>query len=64
MKYYRAKEILWQYFVIKEGQLAELGKLAFVALVTTFLWQQNFSEKLFCSQHPCMKHLETFELIS
>ena len=46
--------------IIKEGQLAELSKLAYVAIVTTFPWEQNFSETLFCSQHlrTIWKHLK------
>ena len=35
-KFYRLKEILRQNFILIDGQLTELRKLGFVAMVTTF----------------------------
>ena len=36
-------------FYLMEGQLIELTKLAFVALVTTFPWERKLFLVLFCS---------------
>ena len=41
------KEILWQNFMQKEGQFTELGKLAFVAMVTPLSRQETFYKSCF-----------------